>query len=371
MKLNKYFENFILVCIILVLIQTFLEDYSYIKFWNPYLRRWILISGFVFDLIFSIEFIIRTIVGIKNKSFYKYFFYERGWVDFLSSLPLLLLNSGPYMYFILTNQFLSAASIGVLNILKVVKAVRVARVLRLVRILKIFRKIQNTESIMAQRHIAKIITIGVFSIITILFVFSFTPLNNYSNLILEKKQVYKEYIRVYETIKNKNVNLNSLNDFKLLKEIFINDDDFIKIKYNDQIVFVNPKARYYDFQDVDSFNIGNYKIMYSLYNINVLKAEETIKYFLIIITLVLAYLLIYTRHFAQTVSDVIFILFKGIKQKDYFLEIKIPKYYKEDEIFKFAEFYNNIYLPAKQKLYFKKNKTKSKINFDDIFNFKN
>lgn len=388
MKLNKYFENFILVCIVLVLIQTFLEDYSYIKFWNSDIRQWILVAGFIFDLIFSIEFIIRTIISIKNKNFIKYFFYERGWVDFLSSIPLLLFNSGPYIYFIFTKNYLVTASIGVLNILKVVKGIRVARILRLIRILKIFGKIQNTDSVMAQRHIARIITTGVFSIIIVLFIFSFVPGTSYNNLIEEKEQMYRQMIKNFYIIKtytninlasnieldtnkdsNINTNLNKIG-FNILKEFFIDDNDFVEIKYNNRLIFANPKAKYYNLLDFYHVNISNFKIKFSLYGLKKIQAVENIKYFFIIIVLVLFYLLIYTKHFAQTVSDVIFVIFKGIKQKDYFLEVKIHKYFEDDEIYKFAKFYNDIYLPAKQKLYFKKRKKEDTIKFDDIFKFK-
>ncbi len=165
-KLSGFFENFIFIAIILVIIQTFLEDFSSYKSWSVLIRNILLISGFILDFIFTIEFIVRSSVNARNKKFIEYFWYNRGWIDLLSSIPLLLLNSGPALYVILSGDvYLLAEGVGVLNVFKIIKAIRVARILRLIRIVKIFGKIHNTDSPMTQHHTALITSSAVFSII--------------------------------------------------------------------------------------------------------------------------------------------------------------------------------------------------------------
>jgi hypothetical protein len=170
---RSFWENLIFVAIILVVVQTFIEDYAVVAGWSVHIRNMLLVSGLVFDVIFTIEFAVRSFFAAREDSVVNYWRYRRGWVDFLSSVPLLLLNSGPAVYLLYFGDGLGvAAGVGVLNILKVVKAVRVTRILRLVRLLKIFGRIHNADSIMAQFHTATIATTAVFSIILVLMGFS-------------------------------------------------------------------------------------------------------------------------------------------------------------------------------------------------------
>lgn len=101
-KIKTILENFILVAILLVVIHTFLYEISIYLHWTIFTRNILIICGLVFDIIFSIEFFIRTIAAskIKEKGFVQYWFYERGWVDFISSIPLLVFDSGPSLLLI-------------------------------------------------------------------------------------------------------------------------------------------------------------------------------------------------------------------------------------------------------------------------------
>ncbi len=79
MKLKDFLEYFIIVAIVLVIIQTFLFEFSFYNHWSTNARDMMVYSGFIFDLIFSIEFVVRSIITIKtNKKYKMYFLYERG-----------------------------------------------------------------------------------------------------------------------------------------------------------------------------------------------------------------------------------------------------------------------------------------------------
>ena len=174
-------ENIVIVAIILVLIQTFLEDFAVLAGWSWSIRRILLFTGFGFDIFFSIEFLSRLYFNFINRRTGVYFWYERGWIDFLASVPLLLLSSGPAVLAYWSGSATIVGLAAILNVLKVVKAIRIARILRLLRVLKIFTRIRHTESAMAQRHVAKISTVGVTVVvvgilgITVLFSLFTTP----------------------------------------------------------------------------------------------------------------------------------------------------------------------------------------------------
>jgi len=242
MKKYKLLENFIFLCIILVLVQTFLEDFSVVRSWSVDKRNILIISGFVFDLIFSIEFVVRSIANGVNRKFTDYFVNRRGWVDFLSSFPLLFLNSGPSLLIFLTGvNTVSLAGFGIMNALKVVKAIRVTRILRLIRIIKIFGKIHNTESAMAQHHTSVITTISVFSIILTLIMFSVLFVNPYSQIMNDKADHYKKIAdTILETDQDtiltvkENARLHFKNQKDLLRVVY-NEEDLIP--YNEELAF--------------------------------------------------------------------------------------------------------------------------------------
>ncbi|MBU1078291.1 MAG: ion transporter [Spirochaetes bacterium] len=368
---RKTFENFILAAIILVIIQTFLDDYSSYAGFNVSFRHFLLFTSVLFDLIFTIEFILRSIWAVGEKKFKTYLFFQRGWVDLLSSVPLLFLNSLPTLYFFLKGDLGTAtASIAVLNVLKVVKAIRVTRILRLIRILKIFGKIHNAESKMAQRHTQTIATTGVFTIIMLLICFSLFKFNKVDRLIEDRIAHYTRAISNIEDInKTLDVPLRPL-IFKTLS----NDAHVLKMYYEDFLVFSNISAdefkKYYDYDDSITIEKKEFKLTISVSDINRITAGINLQNFIIIVFLILAYMMLYTKHFVQTVSDIVHIIRRGFSEKDYNLQIKIDENYKDDEISKLAEEYNETYLPEKlKKIEEDKTKKSTTLSMNDLMDF--
>jgi len=371
-KIKNFLENFILIAILLVIVQIFLHEFAIYSHWSVATRDKLVISGFIFDLIFTIEFIVRTTFALKNKTgLRKYWFYERGWVDFLSSIPLLLLDSGPALYIILTGTTAEGVTaLGVLNVLKVVKAIRVTRILRLVRIIKIFGKIHNAESPMAQHHTATISTIAVFSIVLSLVLSSAIIHNSTAEKIKYKKKHYSQILNNFEKLKNKKY----LSEKKIINLLFSDDENILFIKKKNKIIFQNiDKKRfkeYYSHEDFATLNCMKLKLYISTTDLHRDEATNHIESFVIIIFVVLAFMLVYTRHFVQYVSDIIHILNKGFRKKDYNLEVKMKDGFENEEIFRLAKFYNDYYLPAKHKqIEEETNNKKSTLSMDDLIDF--
>lgn len=348
MKKFAIFENFIFLCIILVIVQTLLDDISILQQWPVSYRNMLLVSGFAFDLIFTIEFITRAIYSGVHKRFINYFWYKRGWVDLMSSVPLLLLNSGPALYILLSGDtHQTAMGIGVLNVLKVIKAIRVTRVLRLVRIVKIFGKIHNTESPMAQHHTATVTTIAVFSVIVTLLVYSLIS-NPLSTVVEERIAQTKSTIDVIENYEKdekysrKDLVLQHFRHIPYVMHVAVNGSDVIAL---DKEAF----DTYYTYNNYSPIEYNNYTVFVSLIDINSKQSLDSIMHFCVIIVIVLGFTFVYTRHFAQNVTDILHILNLGLRKKEYNLQIKINPYYKDHEVFRLAQFYNDAYLPAKLK----------------------
>ena len=350
LDIKKILETFILTAIILVIIQTFLDEYSRYAHWSVRARNILLVTGFCFDLIFSIEFTVRSAYSGRRGKFLSYIKYERGWVDFISSFPLLFLDSGPSLFFLLTVDAHSGAGvIGAMNVLKVVKAVRITRILRLVRVIKIFGKIHNAESRMAQHHTATITTTAVFTVVCVLLFC--TIVFGKSSLHFSKERT-DEYINLIDGLK-RSADMNSLDFRESSESILLSDNNILKIIYSNGTVVEKMAGsefkKYYDEEDYISVTGKACTILVSITDINREIALEHIQNSLIIVFLVLSFMILYTKHFVQNISDVIHILNLGFRKKDYNLLVKIPEEKADHEIFRLAQFYNDAYLPAKMK----------------------
>jgi len=360
-RIKSFLENFILLCIILVLIQTFLSEYAIFMNWQGVRLKFILIAGLIFDFIFTIEFFTRYISAKGKRK--KYLFYERGWIDFLSSLPLLLLNSAPSVYLLYAGSNESLVlSISVLNILKVIKALRVTRILRLIRVMKIFGKIHNTGSVMAQHHISQISTITTMGVIVVAMIMSVFNINPYGSLVKERAETYENILKLTE-----------MQD-EITREMIFEKDKYLVELYDGPILLYSNPENYTNYminQEInDNFiDISYNSIIGTVYIGDIVNKSALLNlvFFGIIILQILFILIFYSSHFVQKITDPIFIMNKGFKKKDYNLQVKIPDWYKDHEIYETAKFYNDKYLPAKA---VKLNERKSSISLDDLDNFK-
>ncbi len=345
-KIKNFVESIVILAILLVLIQTFLEDYAVLAGWSWNFRKILIFTGVGFDLFFSIEFLIRFFSALMQKKGSIYFMEGKGWIDFLASIPLLVLNSGPAFFAIITGSGFFFGMGGLLNILKIIKAIRIARVLRLLRILKIFRQIKHTGSVMAQRHVAKITTLSITSFVFTLLVFSI-----FSSLIslpsAEGKFIDNQKASIssfLENVKSENLSLSASNfsDY---------EEDLLIIKNNGQTIYSrydNPfYATVFGPGDFQYFKTTEYEFFFDVRELAQIHATNNILFFLVVVMSVLVFLIYYSPHFALTVTDPIHVMKRGFLETDYNLEVEIPNSYKNDDIYKLGALYNEKYLPLK------------------------
>jgi hypothetical protein len=345
-RLTRFFENFILFAIVLVLIQTFLEDYAVLAGWSWEIRRILIITGFAFDLMFTAEFFARGISAISKGEFGRYFMEQRGWIDFLASIPLLLFNSGPELFALITGSGAVLAFGSLLNILKVVKAIRIARVLRLLRVLKIFRRIKNADSVMAQRHVARIATMAVSTLVLTLLLFAvvegFLTAPDVDLLYQESA------VQIIEYIESGNYASGARNGelarFAQAVPIIlqVRQDGHIRYDALGDGEILAPS-------DYGYVAEGDLEVYMDLRHLNAEEAIVNLRYFFLIIALVLMLMFLYSPHFALTISDPIHVMRKGFDEAGYNLEVRIPEEFKSDEVYRLAASYNLNYLPLKDR----------------------
>jgi len=345
-KVVAFFEGFIIFAILLVLVQTFLEDFAVLIDWSWEIRRALIFAGFAFDLLFTVEFLVRLFYAFLDRRVKDYIVHQRGWVDFAASIPLLMLNSGPTALAIIAGgTFLGLG--GILNVLKVIKAIRIARILRLLRVLKIFRQIKYADSPMAQRHVSKVtsisISVFVFGLLVITLIAG--PLGIPSVDKVFDAQHEAAFTLIADEAEKGNI--------ETAANIAENEADVLLVKSDNKVIFSRLS------QDLapEDFGPGEYSYMgkgavevyFSLQGLARYQAKDNLIYFVIIIILVIVFLVYYSPHFAITISDPIHVMKRGFEESSYNLEVKIPKQYKEDDVFRLAAMYNEVFLPMKDR----------------------
>jgi hypothetical protein len=340
-KVRQFFENLVILAIILVLIQTFLEDISIVMGWDWTVRRILLTAGFGFDLFFTLEFLIRFFSSVSRGEGIDYLLRRKGWIDFFASIPLLLFNSSPVMLAVYFGGATAAGLGGVFNILKVAKAVRIARILRLLRVLKIFKQIKHAGSRMAQRHVSLVTTLTITVTVLSIFITSFV------------QQTYRLMPGVAEELEETEQSLLLRFDGENPEELAETVPSLLIIKKAGRTVYSRYDNSYYaeNFGPMDYRHVAQngYSFFLSVKPLLVDQAEQNLSFFILMILIVLVFLLYYSPHFAITVSDPIHIMRRGFAEPGYNLEVLIPERYGEDEVFQLAMHYNQEYLPLKER----------------------
>lgn len=348
-KTRSFLENLVVIAIVLVLIQTFLEDLAILLGWSVDARESLMLAGFAFDLFFTIEFLTRSYDAFRYRRFGQYLWAERGWIDFLAAVPLLIFNSGPSVIAWYVGGVAVAGGGGMLNVLKVVKAIRIARVLRLLRVLKVFRQIKNTDSVMAQRHLA---TISAMVVTVFVFVLLVLSAGGAAVTFSTLDQTYQRQITAaLDHIEDQQLaaadNEAALARFAESHPGIIAVEQGGSVRYSryDQ-TYLNENYRATDYTVLER---GATEIFVDLTPINREQAADNLRYFVIIVAIILALMLIYSPHFAMTVSDPIHVMRRGLAEKNYRLEVRVPWQYRTDDVYRLAREYNRVYLPMKDR----------------------
>lgn len=348
-KIRSFLENLVLLAILLVLVQTFLEDLATVLGWSVQARQTLLMAGFFFDLFFTIEFLARSYDAFRYHRLGEYLWLDRGWIDFLASVPLLLLNSGPSVLALYVGGVSIIGVGGMLNVLKVVKAIRIARVLRLLRVLKIFRRIKNTDSVMAQRHVAMISAISVSVFVFILLALSIggtvVPFPSIDQTYQRQAIAAVDYVA--ESGLAESGREAELAAYAETQPAILTVEQAGEVRYSryDQ-AFLD---RYYQAVDYGLLSRGGVDVFVDLTPINIDQASANLRYFVLIVGLILVLMFVYSPHFALTVTDPIHVMKRGMSEKNYTLEVRIPREYRNDDVYRLAAEYNRVYLPMKDR----------------------
>jgi len=338
-------ETLVTAAIVLVLLQTIAEDILVISSSTWAVRRIFIYSGFAFDLFFTLEFLIRSWNAICRRSLRRYILFESGWVDFIVPVPLLVLTSGPILLSTMRGTIF-AGSGTLIGLLKVVKAVRMARVLRLLRLLKIFRRIRFADSAMVQRHTIRIITTAastlIFSAMVVGTVLAVSNSNGTEEALLMEREA--------AALGLEKASLSGPEDIEIWGS---SEPSVLLLKEGGRILYAKYDGEYLkDYFGPGDYSIreaGPYSIWFDARPPAVSQSRLNITIFAVSLSVVLILMLTYSPHFALTVSDPINVMLRGLRKKSYNLEVSMQSDYDQDDVFRLAAAYNDVFLPQKER----------------------
>lgn len=345
--IGKVFESLIFFFIILVVLQTFGEEFAVYRGLSVQIRKYLLIAGFSFDFIFSVEFISRLIVSGKKKKAGAYMVREGGFIDLLSSLPLLFLNSGPLMYItFFSGQNMLFFSIGSLSFLKIVKIIRIARILRFLRALKILSK-TRIRYVMTPRYVNAVLIIVIF--ICVGAFAGFYAVEN--NTIIRPQAAAMEKILSF-----------SPEIFHDLEPVLRQTDTVLMIKKNGDVVFrgIDQESFNNFFMGDDFYTrmIGGYEVFFN--NRDAKRAYALIHMMIlaIIIGVILGITTIYRSFFNRHTASVVNVMLRGFSTAAYSTPVRIRRGREDFETYRLAQQYNRKWLPIKRRIVELKNRNR-------------
>ncbi len=340
------FEIIILILIFLAICHLCIEELAILLAWDASIHRDLILGAFAFDLIFSLEFLGRSIVSLKEGRFLLYFTRQRGWIDFISSVPLAMLVSGPAIYLLFISPDGQIEHLPqYMVLLKTAKAVRVTRALRLIRMLRIVGPVQYTESQMTNHHVATVATITVTTLIFSVFILQLLPVSPvpghaaYRGEITEKLEAY---------LGDKTRQPFEKPNSTLFRSAF---PSIVNLKDGDGQLLYERKDSVPEWSPaVDLILSQGYTASLSYFRADANLALLILCLLGVILLLLVGYVILYGRLFVQSVAEPVYMMDRGLRQWNYNLAIPEFKDRPQDEISRLANIYNRRWLPLKERI---------------------
>jgi hypothetical protein len=318
-KNKPFWEIFIGVMIIAGLVLVFLEDICRLGGWSVRARDTLIVLGFIVDLVFSVEFVVRSAIASRGKTWKTWFTKGRGWIDLLSSWPLLLFVSGPLVMSMMFGGSQGIGFMGMGGLLRASRVFRIARVLRVFRFLRLLRLIKlinvteavgksdQPDAAAKEKEAnleakASVMVQVLFSFVLVLFVSAFlhkiffTP----DQVLAEKQKVYTGVLQDWY----QSMYQNDMARLEHLKQRLQEDPDVLYV-YNGATTLVNnlttdePPAVYFPknwfYTDYKILTYHGIKLYYSNRDVERNNAKVNLLLETIVVVQILAVLLFFRR----------------------------------------------------------------------------
>lgn len=340
--LGKPLEIALLLFIALVIVQTLAEELAVVLDLTVDLRKLLIITGFGFDALFTVELVARLAVsGGKGKAG-TYLAREGGLVDFFSSLPLLVLSSGPLLYMtFFAGEGGLVVAVGSFSFLKIVRIMRMVRTLRFVRVLKLFGKVKS-PFVMTPRYVSGVLVMVIAANVAALV--GFTYFENGAFLVPQAQKT-RELVERYMALEQE-----APDPVPLIR----GDESVLFVKSQGQVVHTNIEqeefSRRFLGSDYFTADIGGYRFFFSTKDAKTAYALVHLALFGAVLLSVLLVTTLYRRSFNRHVTGVLGVMIRGFRSAGYSTPVQVPPGKAQYETYRLGEQYNRKWLPVKQRI---------------------
>jgi hypothetical protein len=339
--LGRIIEGLVVFLILMVMIETLFEEYATFADFSVRIRQYVLIAGFCFDLVFSIEFFARLFLSARRRGVAEYFGNEGGTIDFFSSIPLLVLNSGPLIWMtFFSGEAGLFAVLGSISFLKVVKVLRVARTLRFMRTLKMFGKIR-TKYRMTPKYVARAVSLAVTVIVVALMGFSFMGRGSV---------IQPRFLSVEKILSNYLLNTGEPEFKQLLSGV----ESVLIIEKDGVSVYSTVTKRAFEEEffgdDYSRTAVMGYDVYFSNKDMKKTVAFINMLVYSMVIGIIILLSTVYRIFFNRHISSVLGVMIRGFKNAEYLTPVRAVRKRRDFEVYQLADQYNKKWLPVKRKI---------------------
>jgi hypothetical protein len=339
---EKIFNITVFFVVSLSILHMFFEEYTTFMNYHVLIRKILFIAGFCFDVLFTVEFIVRLVISGKNGKIGRYFTQSGGFVDFFSSLPVLVFYSAPMVwktYFPGSESFLFI--IGGLRIFRIVRGASLGKTLRFLRVLKFFDKIKEKYAmtpVFIKKAAVIVVVIAVVSLVGFSFVEEGWIMQSRS---IEVSIILRNYIEGEDTPGNFN---------NLLR----GTDSVLFIKEGDQTIYRSISGIFFEnsyvAEDFFVSRAGEFEIYFDSKDAARFHAFINMLVLSMILGVIIVLSTFYRKVFSRHISEVLLTMVRGFKKARYLKMASMPKEKKEYEIYQLSHQYNIKWLPVKKKI---------------------
>lgn len=348
--LGRALEALIFILIILVIFLTYGEELAVYLNLSVAVRQYLLVASFCFDAIFSVEFIGRIIISAKRRKTGRYLLREGGIIDFIASLPLLVLSSGPLLFMTYLSGdggivmpmvgALGLSAAGKMRFSKIFKTIRIIRAFRFVRAMKLFGKLKS-RYVMTPSYVgAPLLIVAAVSIAVLIGV-----------TYLEDQKIIKPKAEELRSVLLPTVELEEPENFHLF---FSGSESLLFIEAEGETVFRNVEAGTFEAgyfnDDYYTVQMGKYTVYLDRKDVKRIHALINMVVFDIIIASIILVTLIYRPFFNRHIASATSVMLRGFKTIDYSTPVRIQENRRGFEIYQLAEQYNKKWLPIKRRI---------------------
>jgi len=358
--IRKAIHRLVIVLVLLVPLQLLLQEGA-ILFGRPWSERlMLLLLGGALDLVFSGDFVVRLYLSMIRRRGMEYLGKGRGWADFLGSVPVFVLVSGPVLFGILAGGSVPFGSGQVLHPLLTARLLQSLYLLRLLRLWKLFPPVSAQTSDMRARHVGRVVGLFLSAALVAAFVLVlsaapqqiFQPQSAQFAAPSHIAQSIAEIARAAGGAADDRTA--SLRRTAVVRQVAEANPAILVLRQAGRTSYTRMSNEAYsaDFGPGDYLYgvSGEFAVFLDAREFHIGSAGARVQVVLVVILGLILIGGVYAKHFATTVRDPLRIVHRGFADPGYTLPVHIPRAYAQDEVFRVAERYNTVILKDKDGL---------------------